>query len=158
MALPLNPDFHSHLDYRKMLLEDTAVIAEIERLTFPDPWPQKAFEDELKNEHAIYHVVTFNEQVIGYAGVWKILDEGHITNIAIHPDFRQHGIGRKLVTDMLESGPKEGIEQFTLEVRASNQVAILMYEQLGFVSAGKRPNYYDHPKEDAIIMWRTLSQ
>lgn len=93
-------------------------------------------------------------QVCGYVGVWKILDEGHITNVAVAPDYRRMHIGRAMLEALIEVTGQAGIERYTLEVRASNEPAIRLYEGLGFKSEGIRPGYYEDNGEDAVIMWR----
>ena len=92
--------------------------------------------------------------VCGYVGVWKILDEGHITNVAVAPEYRRMHIGRAMLETLFEVTGQAGIERYTLEVRASNEPAIRLYEGLGFKSEGIRPGYYEDNGEDAVIMWR----
>ena len=93
-------------------------------------------------------------QVVGHCGVTNVLGEGYITNVAVLPAYRNRKIGQKLLAALLEAGEMAGISAFTLEVRASNESAICVYEKAGFVSAGVRPGFYDSPKEDALIMWK----
>jgi len=91
--------------------------------------------------------------LIGYAGLWAIEDEGHITNVAVHPDYRRMHLGSILVDMLIAQTRLEGLKRFTLEVRVSNQAAIALYEKFGFVSAGIRKGYYEDNNEDAMIMW-----
>jgi ribosomal-protein-alanine N-acetyltransferase len=106
------------------------------------------------NNLAIYLVAKVNEKAVGYIGMWKVLNEGHITNVAVHPEFRHQGIGNQLVSELLSLCVKENIDLVTLEVRKSNQNAIKLYEKHGFVAEGIRKAYYQDNKEDAIIMWK----
>ena len=97
---------------------------------------------------------TEDDQVVGYAGLYQVLDEGDITNIAVLPSARKKGIGTALTHALIEAGEQRAIHAFTLEVRVGNVAAIHIYEKLGFVSAGVRKGFYEKPKEDALIMWR----
>ncbi len=139
---------------RRMTIEDIDRILEIEAMCFDSPWPRVAFENDLENKDAIYLCILFNKKIIGYAGLTKIFDEGHISNVAISPMFRGCGHSKILLNNLIEISENNGIEKFTLEVRVSNMVAIKLYESLGFVNVGNRPNYYFNPTEDAAIMWR----
>jgi ribosomal-protein-alanine N-acetyltransferase len=126
---------------------------EVEIKSFEIPWSKESFENELKNNLALYLVAKVEEKAVGYIGVWKIFDEGHITNVAVHPDFRGNGIGKALISELLYLCKKDGILSFTLEVRESNIGAQKLYKSFGFVEAGKRKAYYSDNNEDAIIMW-----
>ena len=94
-----------------------------------------------------------NEIVVGYAGMWKIQDEGHITNIAVHPEFRGVHIGKALMSQLINEARSLGVNSMTLEVRKSNIIARNLYESFGFKEAGVRKGYYADNKEDAIVMW-----
>lgn len=94
--------------------------------------------------------------VVGYGGIWLILDEGHVTNIAVDSRYREKGIGKKLVEGLISLCSEEKIMAMTLEVRASNIAAQSLYKKYGFTEFGIRPNYYADDKEDAIIMWKSL--
>lgn len=138
-----------------MRLEDLEEVLYIEDRSFPTPWSRQSFLYELlENERAVYLVARELGRVKGYIGMWAVLDEGHITNLAVHPDYRGRGIGRKLLENIISLGKKQGICYFTLEVRVSNIVARNLYTKLGFTSAGVRPGYYRDNNEDAIIMWK----
>ncbi len=135
--------------------KDVKSMAEMDILCFSAPWSEKSFETEIKeNPLAFYIVAEIDDKMTGYAGLWLVMDEGHITNVAVHPDFRRRGIGEALISIMLEHTIKNGIKSHTLEVRVSNDAAISLYEKFGFQSAGIRKNYYEDNGEDAIIMWR----
>ena len=141
---------------RRMVLDDVDAVHSIEKQTFPNPWSKQSFVGEVEDNKKAFYLVAINEkkEVVAYAGLWKIVDEGHITNIAVRPDSRGMGIGKKIIQKLMIIGEEEGLEAFTLEVRESNKIAINLYLSLGFLNAGSRKNYYANPKEDAVIMWR----
>lgn len=134
---------------------DIPEVYEIEKMSFKTPWSKQAFYDEIdKNASARYIVAKLGKKVAGYGGLWVILDEGHITNIAVHPDFRGKHIGDMLVRGLIDIAVNEGLQSLTLEVRFSNDIAQNLYKKYGFESAGIRPGYYSDTGEDAIIMWK----
>lgn len=140
-----------------MRLRDLPNILKIEKQSFTTPWSRQAFLSELlDNDRAYYLVAKLGEQAIGYIGIWLVAGEGHITNVAVLPEFRQHGIGRRLLQSIEELARARKIGRMTLEVRKSNLVAQNLYTSLGFGSAGIRPRYYRDNNEDAIIMWKDL--
>lgn len=135
--------------------EDVKDIYEIENLCFPDPWSMESLETELnENPRAFYIVAEHSGQVVGYAGLWWIIDEGHITNVAVRPGFRNRHIADGIITTLIDHTVKAGILHHTLEVRKSNDPAIRLYEKHGFQVEGIRKGYYSHGNEDALIMWR----
>lgn len=142
---------------RPMRVGDIEQIVAIEKETFSTAWSQTAFLNELSNPQSFYMVYEKEEQIVGYGGFWKILEEGHINNIAIRKDCRRQGKGKKLLEAMINNGRCIGIDRFTLEVRRSNQTAIQLYQKMGFVGKGMRPRYYQEPVEDALIMWLELA-
>lgn len=138
---------------RRMTLEDLDDVTAIEAATFPIPWSRESFRQELeRNVAARYLVAVKNERVIGYAGAWIILDESHITNIAIAEAERGHGYGRLLTTALMQYLSNLGAAYATLEVRRSNLRAQNLYESLEFVRLGVRKQYYEDNREDAFIM------
>jgi len=142
---------------RPMLISDLEAILEIERVSFSTPWSLQSFKTELiDNEYARYLCLELDSQVIGYMGLWFILDEGHITNIAIAPYYRGQHWGEFLVRYVMEKMMGQGMERMTLEVRVSNSPALSLYKRLGFTIAGVRKGYYVDTGEDAIIMWAEL--
>jgi len=142
---------------RPMLISDLEAILEIERVSFSTPWSLQSFKTELiDNEYARYLCLELDSQVIGYMGLWFILDEGHITNIAIAPYYRGQHWGEFLVRYVMEKMMGQGMERMTLEVRVSNSPALSLYKRLGFTIAGVRKGYYADTGEDAIIMWAEL--
>ena len=138
--VPMNAD---HLDQ----------VAELERICFPDPWSRNMLAEELDNALSAFLVALDDrDHVVGYAGVQVILDEGYITNVAVRPECRRQGIAGKLLQVFLDFAQGNNLAFLTLEVRASNYDAIALYGSRGFRSGGRRKNYYEHPREDAIIM------
>ncbi len=140
---------------RPMTVADIEQILAIEALSFPTPWSRFAFISELtQNTYAYYMVAEVDDTVAAYAGVWVVLEEGHITNVAVHPSFRGRGLGKRMMLSIMGRAKAHGAERVTLEVRASNDVAHELYTKLGFVDRGLRKGYYTDTKEDAIIMWK----
>ncbi len=133
--------------------EDLGAVDEIERLSFRTPWPSYAFEQELKgNRMARYIVARAGDLVAGFAGVWIMVDEAHVTTFSVHPDWRRQGIGRQLLLNLAELSIAIGARRMTLEVRVSNAAAQGLYRAFGFEIAGRRPHYYTDDGEDALIM------
>lgn len=142
---------------RPVCLEDIEAIWDIEVASFSMPWSRKAFIGELRdNEYARYFCLELNGTIIGYMGLWLILDEGHITNVAIAPDYRGQGWGEYLMRYVMSAMKKEGMVRMTLEVRVTNNIAQALYRRLGFVTAGIRKGYYADNGDDALIMWAEL--
>ena len=138
--LPMNAD---HLDE----------VAELERICFSVPWSRNMLAEELDNLLSAFLVALDDSgRVVGYAGVQVVLDEGYITNVAVRPECRRQGIAGKLLQVFLDFAQGNRLAFLTLEVRASNYDAFALYGSRGFRSVGRRKNYYEHPKEDAIIM------
>lgn len=132
----------------------TKYVQEISSLSFPIPWSLQSIEKELTNKFARYVTLKLLDKVIGFGGMWVIFEEAHITNIAIHPDYRQMGYSH-IILDSLESMCKsEGVTAMTLEVRASNIAAQKLYEHHGFKVEGVRKGYYEDNREDGLIMWK----
>jgi ribosomal-protein-alanine N-acetyltransferase len=136
-----------------MRLEDVAAVHEIERLSFRTPWPSYAFEQELRgNRLARYVVARAGDAVVGFAGIWLMVDDAHITTFSVHPDWRRQGIGRQLLLNLVELSIAIGARRMTLEVRASNEPAQGLYRSFGFEVVGHRPRYYSDDGEDALVM------
>lgn len=133
--------------------EDVPLVHEIERLSFRTPWPAYAFEQELKgNRLARYVVARAGDRVVGFAGVWLMVDDAHVTTFAVHPDWRRQAIGRQLLLNLAELSVAIGARRMTLEVRVSNGAAQALYRSFGFEIVGRRPRYYTDDGEDALIM------
>ena len=136
-----------------MRLEDVPAVHEIERLSFRTPWPAYAFEQELRgNRMARYLVARAGDRIVGFAGVWLMVDDAHITTFGVHPDWRRQRIGRQLLLNVAELSISIGARRMTLEVRASNAAAQALYGAFGFEMAGRRPRYYTDDGEDALVM------
>ena len=143
--VPMNGD---HLDE----------VAELERVCFSDPWSRNMLSEELENDLAAF-LVALDERgaVAGYAGMQVVLDEGSILNIAVRPDCRRQGVAGRLLQVFLDFARGNRLSFLTLEVRASNYAAIALYGSRGFRGVGRRKNYYEHPKEDAVLMTLNLA-
>lgn len=136
-----------------MTLDDVAAVHEIERLSFSTPWPAHAFEQELRgNRLARYIVARAGDRVVGFAGLWLMVDEAHVTTFGVHPDWRRQGIGRQLLLNLAELSSAIGARRMTLEVRVSNEAAQALYRGFGFELAGRRARYYTDDGEDALVM------
>lgn len=144
-VVPMNAD---HLDE----------VAELERVCFSTPWSRNMLAEELDNALSAFLVALDDSgHVAGYAGLQVVLDEGYITNVAVRPEYRRRGVAGKLLQVFLDFAQAHQLAFLTLEVRASNYGAIALYGSRGFRSTGRRRNYYEHPKEDAVIMTRRFS-
>lgn len=149
----------ANVEYRLMTVDDIPLVQLVERKCFTTPWSRSIFVSELtRNDNAIYAVALVGERIVGYAGVWIILDEGHITNIGVDPSFQRQGIGQGLMDMITRLAVERGAVAMTLEVRVSNFSAQALYTKLGFVPRGIRKEYYQDDKEDALIMWRELGE
>ncbi len=138
---------------REMTIEDLNEVIEIENKTFSHPWTIKDFTDSINNKNHIYLVAIEGVELMGYCGLWQVLDEGQINNVAVKKEARNKGIGALMLRELIERAKKSETKAFTLEVRVSNQSAIKLYTNQGFKSVGVRKDFYDTPKEDAMIMW-----
>ena len=143
----------SPLVVEPMRMADVQTVHEIERLSFSTPWPAHAFEQELTgNRMARYLVARAGEQVVGFGGIWLMVDEAHITTFGVHPEWRRRGVGRQLLIALVELSEQMRASRMTLEVRAGNQAAQELYRRFGFIVAGRRARYYTDDGEDALIM------
>lgn len=143
--------------FRTMNCDDINEVYEIECQSFSTPWSIDSFYREInENKLALYNVIELDGKIIAYGGMWIVIDESHVTNIAVLPEFRGRGMGNILVENMIEVAKENGALNMTLEVRVSNQSAIALYEKYGFEKSGVRPKYYKENNEDALIMWKKL--
>lgn len=140
----------------KMDLCHASQVAELEKQCFSDPWSLNAVTGEITNPLSLWLVALDGEKVIGYIGSQSVLGEADMMNLAVCPDSRGNGVGQALVQALVDALVGVGVYRLTLEVRVSNTPAIRLYEKLGFQTIGRRPNYYYHPKEDALIMGKEL--
>jgi ribosomal-protein-alanine N-acetyltransferase len=143
--------------FRFMREEDIDQVLEIEHASFATPWSREAFYNELNmNKFAVYIVLEVDKKVVGYCGVWVVIDEAHVTNIAILPEYRGRKFGEALMQNLFDVARTMGAKSMTLEVRVTNYVAQSMYRKFGFQKGGLRKNYYTDNQEDALVMWVRL--
>ncbi|WP_199624434.1 ribosomal protein S18-alanine N-acetyltransferase [Paenibacillus alkalitolerans] len=143
--------------FRMMRQQDIPAICEIEVESFTAPWSEAAFMNELTQNHfAHYTVMEYEGRIIGYGGMWIIIDEAHITNIAVRAAYRGRKLGERLLAELAVKAYRLGAARMTLEVRVSNVVAQRLYAKFGFRGVGVRRGYYSDNGEDALIMWADL--
>lgn len=140
------------IEIKEMTAEYVTQVAQLEKQCFDDPWSERSIASELQNELSLWLVALEGNRVVGYVGSQTVIDESDMMNIAVHRDCRRHGIAELLIEHLIEGLKKRGSHCLSLEVRASNTPAKQLYEKCGFVQAGKRPNYYRNPREDAMIL------
>lgn len=157
---PLRASEQEHeFEFRSMWVTDIPAICAIELEAFATPWTAEAFHNELINNHfAKYMVMELAGEVVGYGGMWLIVDEAHVTNIAIAAPYRGRKWGERLMVELQRTAAFMGAVRMTLEVRVSNLIAQRLYGKLGFYPVGSRRGYYSDNNEDAIIMWADLSK
>jgi ribosomal-protein-alanine N-acetyltransferase len=131
-------------------------IANIEKLCFSSPWTETGLKEELSNPSAVFFCAEENGVVTGYMGFHFVLDEGYVANVAVHPNYRNKGVGKALVAHAHEIATQKGLSFLSLEVRQSNTPAKNLYTKMGYTTVGKRPNFYTNPNEDALIMTKTF--
>lgn len=147
------------LRIRRMTFLDIDGVWAVESQVFNNPWSRSAFVDEMTdNDLAHYLVLEDQGMIAGYAGMWIVVDEAHVTNIALLPDYRRQGLGEKLVRELIKTAIERYAVMMTLEVRPSNTVAQSLYSKLGFLPQGIRRAYYSDNQEDALIMTCKLEQ
>jgi ribosomal-protein-alanine N-acetyltransferase len=135
-----------------MRVEDLPEVLAIEKASFQTPWSADLFSAEIRKPISVVRVVKKNGRVVGYLCSNIVLDEGHILNLAVHPEFRRHGIASRLIGEMLDIMAESSCRSVFLEVRISNEEARKMYEKFGFGLLATRRNYYVSPVEDAVVM------
>jgi len=146
------------MQIERMTLVHLDEVIKIEDESFSIPWTRKAFIDELlENKRAVYFVALINGRVAGYGGMWHVINEGHITNIAVAQGFRRQGVGDAIVKEIERYARELEMIGLTLEVRIGNLAAQKLYFRNGFKAEGIRKNYYSDTKEDAIVMWKMFS-
>ena len=156
-SLPILPEPDSirpvSLVVRPMRGSDIEQVAQIERLSCAIPWSAQAYVTEISNPAAAYFVAASGDYVLGYGGIWTVMDECHVTTLAVHPEQRGRKIGERILSCLLEKAQKTGAIRATLEVRIGNDPARHLYEKYGFVWAAIRKKYYADNQEDAVVMW-----
>ncbi len=151
-------DTRMHVRVVPMTADHLDEVAELERICFSTPWSRNMLAEELDNLLSAFLVALDDRgSVVGYAGLQVVLDEGYITNVAVRPECRRQGIAGKLLQVFLDFAQANQLAFLTLEVRASNYDAIALYGSRGFRSMGRRKNYYEHPREDALIMTKEFT-
>jgi [ribosomal protein S18]-alanine N-acetyltransferase len=140
-----------------MNLGDVSDVYDIENSTFNTPWSKNSITKEIKeNKLAYYFVAILDDAIVGYCGLWHVITEGHITNIAVKKEFQRMGVGNALVLKLIDLSLEKEMIGLTLEVRMNNKNAFNLYKKHGFIIEGIRKNYYSDTKEDAIVMWKYL--
>ena len=140
-----------------MTSDHVPYIAELEKVCFSDPWSENSIAYELTNPLSFWLVAMDGDKLVGYVGSQAVLDSADMMNIAVAPSHRRQGIARRLVSALVEQLKIKDVRMLLLEVRVSNDAARALYEEMGFVAAGKRPGYYTNPKEDALILRKEWS-
>jgi ribosomal-protein-alanine N-acetyltransferase len=142
------------LSIERMTAADVAAVTRIERASFSTVWPSEAFYNELStNKLAHYFIGRFGDRVVGYGGIWVILEDSHITTLAVDPEFRGRRFGEVLLLRLIDEAIERGAAWMTLEVRESNTVAQKLYRKYGFTTVTMRTGYYSDDNESALIMW-----
>ena len=137
-----------------MAVGDIPTVSGIETVSFTTTWPANAFANELsENRLAHYFVGRLNGEIVAYGGIWVILEDSHITTIAVHPTFRGRGLGERMLVRLLDEAIARGASWITLEVRESNEVAQRLYRKYGFTNVSTRRAYYSDNNENAVVMW-----
>ena len=137
-------------------LEELDGVLAVEHVSFTNPWTREMYVADLKNEGVSFVYLARDEarRIIGFCSFWRVFEELHINNVAVLPEHRRSGVARRMLTAVLADGARAGARRALLEVRRSNVAARQLYEELGFSVAGVRRDYYSHPVEDALVLWR----
>ncbi len=142
------------LELARMAPEDIPAVLAIERLSFQSSWPPNAFQNELRdNKLAHYFVGRLDGAIVAYGGIWVILEDSHVTTIAVHPDQRGKRLGEEMLVHLLDEAIERGASWITLEVRETNDVAQKLYRKYGFTVVSTRRGYYSDNNESALVMW-----
>jgi [ribosomal protein S18]-alanine N-acetyltransferase len=144
---------HRTLRFEPLREEYIPAVLEIEQEANAAPWSERSFLNELTHKNSIFIVALLQGVVVGYGGVWLVVDEAHVTTVAVRQDRRREGIGRQIMIELLRRSKAAGMTCSMLEVRASNEAAVSLYERLGFAVTARRKGYYPDNREDAIVMW-----
>ena len=146
----------SVIEIRNMTIDDLAKVIKIEKDCFSDPWSANVFRADLNNEMAIVIIAEFEKTIVGFSNIYIVAGEIQVGNFAVAPGFRKRGVGKKLMESVLKLAKENDCLQIFLEVRKSNKPAIDLYKSYGFVESGIRKEYYNNPKESAILMTMEL--
>ncbi len=142
------------LVFRRLEKRDANAASALEGKCLSEAWSRSAWESGLTDANAFYAGAFQGERLVGCCGFWQSFEDADVCNVAVEPSCRRQRIAERLLLFLMEEGRKRGVENFTLEVRASNGAAISLYEKLGFVREGVRRSFYENPKEDAFILWK----
>lgn len=144
--------------YRKMNEADVPTVHEIEVASFPTPWTEESFYYEMSENKFAYYLLAVDEQdtILGFCGMWMVVDAAQITNVAVSKSARGRGIGEGLMNEAMNIAREHNMDVMSLEVRVSNDVALNLYRKLGFLAGGIRKGYYTDNQEDALVMWVNL--
>ena len=140
------------IDYKLMSQRHVAQVAALEKVCFSAPWSEKSIASELSNPLSLWVVAVEGDKLVGYVGSQMVLGEADMMNLAVDPAYRRLGVGKSLVSTLVDMLKSKDVYCLTLEVRASNEQAINLYMGAGFSQVGRRPNYYSNPREDALIL------
>lgn len=138
---------------RAMEMRDIEAVAILEAENFSEPWSANSFIEEIRKETSLYIVAYEGETLVGICGLVTSFDEGEVLNVSVAKEYRKQGIAYQMLQHLLNEGESKGIKHFTLEAREGNVPARTLYEKLGFVCEGIRPNFYRNPAENAAIYW-----
>ncbi len=142
------------LDISPMVPDDIPAVLQIEALSFQSAWPTNAFMNELRdNKLAYYFVGRLDGRIVAYGGIWVILEDSHVTTIAVHPDVRGQRLGEEILVHLLDEAIERAASWITLEVRETNEVAQKLYRKYGFTVVSTRRGYYSDNNESALVMW-----
>lgn len=141
------------IEIRDLLEEDLDRVCELEEASFSMPWKRDDFKNLIEDNNSVYLVILADGYIVGCAGYTFNGFEGYINNVVVDFDYRNQGLAARLLREVLHRGEQAGVTEYTLEVRVSNEPAIRLYEGLGFKSEGIRKRFYEHPVEDAHVMW-----
>lgn len=140
-------------EIREMTPQDVPQAAALEAQIFSQPWSEKGFLDTLHSQDALYLTVWGEGNLLAYCGFLQSFETADIMNVAVREEYRRRGIAYAMLAELMNRGRQRGIKRYTLEVRAGNTAALQLYARLGFESAGIRKNFYEKPREDAVILW-----
>lgn len=141
------------VEISEMTPQDVPEVAALERQIFTMPWSENGFLSSLQSPDTLYLIARREGRLLGYCGFLQSFDEADITNVAVAPEERGRGVAYEMLSELMQRGRERGIMRYTLEVRIGNAAAVHLYQKLGFISDGIRKNFYEKPREDALIMW-----
>lgn len=152
-----DPTWLDSVSIEPMQPADLDQVLTIERLSFPSAWSRESYLRELRSRNSYYFVARLAGAIIGHAGIWTVSDEAHISTIAVHPHHRRRGLGRRLLSHLIQLARRQHAAKITLEVREANHIARSLYRTFGFDEAGVLPRYYGDTGETGVIMCKLLS-